>query len=140
MSKPIEYFKVLGARMLSKWAKEREAAHGGSNVLSDANVPRDTNGGQGGWPPGGAGMLSPLAEQADLILTELRELDPRTVEYLVAHAMDYSVTEMVELMEARNRSQVNIELKEALAFWTAAVYYRGAEARGMLDKIAKIGA
>jgi hypothetical protein len=134
--KPIDHFEKKALQMLERWGAEMKEG-GQDNVLEMADAIRDTSGNKGGWPPRGAGMFSPLAAEADLLLHEMYQLDRSATEYLTAYAFQLSLTDMVRAMGVKNRTKANAELRESLSKWVMAVYYRSRDAKELWGEIEK---
>jgi hypothetical protein len=125
----------MGERMLLAWGQQVLAGESAENIITKIDHIRETGMTPGGWPPKGAASFTSHAATADILLREMYQIDRESAEYLIAFAFGLSLSDMVRVMEIRNRSAANLGYKEAMAKWTMAVYYRSTQARELMSKL-----
>lgn len=113
-------FRERGEKMLKRWGKEVAEGSGKPNILAMMDhIPGD---GDGFYQSAGP-SFSPLAEIADKLLADVRRMDKQVTEYLLAFALNLSLSDMERAFDG-SRSSQNVRLERALATWAILVYFR----------------
>lgn len=107
--------------MLKRWGCE--VRRGASKNVLDIENGLGRGQVQGGWPPGGAGMFSPLAAKCDVLMHELLLIDPEDCRYLIAFAIDISMQKLADQLKV-SKSKVQIDLDGALSAFAMMLYCR----------------
>lgn len=111
-------YRSQALTMLERWGNEMEAGESQPNILAMAERIGDGNG-----DAVFAAMFTPLAERADRILRDVRELDSGMSHLLIAKAFGYSVSDMQREF-GMGRNKVQLEMEAALGAFEAMIYAR----------------
>lgn len=114
-------YRAQAEIMLERWAIEINEGFGPPNILATVGNIKES-GAVRADPTAGA-MFSPLAEKADLVLRDIRDVDKSIWEVLISHALGVSLRQIEQSLGLK-KGKAQLQLEEGMGVFQGIIYAR----------------